>query len=241
MRLTASTCRKNLQKKKITDVFSFSVSLWETKLTTIILRSHNPPNITDHCPLFCMPIKRGSLMATVHSGPPDLIQPLQQDNGGWPRPFVEPLWWSPEKDQIWVATPLCDWCRPDPISGLSQATLVEVQLQLVWICLFKCPYLQHKVEKPWSKDSKRGNSVILSFVPFLLLFHVHLQSHSVHLQSHFFACCWSLLRQKTSRLPATSNTICTQSLVGRSTVLSIQMYFYCWVDAGDASDQSAAE
>lgn len=54
MHSTASTCQKR-------------ITLTKSAPTT--------PNTTEHCPLFCIPIKNGSLLATVHSGHSDPINP----------------------------------------------------------------------------------------------------------------------------------------------------------------------
>lgn len=39
-----------------------------TMITSATKSVPTTPHVTDHCPLFCIPIKSGSLLATVHSG-----------------------------------------------------------------------------------------------------------------------------------------------------------------------------
>lgn len=127
VQLAAYTCQKNdlpTQNQLQTIGFCFSLSLWNQPVVTIITSTTKSvpttPHITDHWPLFCIPIKSGSPLATLTPSAP---------SNGTAEADCSPLWThcnglQRETRSVWP--PLCDWCWPDPSSGLSQ--------RLRWTC-----------------------------------------------------------------------------------------------------------
>lgn len=131
--------------------------------------SHNPPHhrplsiilhtnkewvTAGHCPFRTLwphpppPIGRRRL-TTAHCGPFVMV-PRERSTFGWPAL----LWLMPAWPQQW------------PVAKV----LVDAQLQLVWVCLFKCPRQPQEVWTPWNREFRRGSSFFLSSC--LLLLHL---------------------------------------------------------------------
>ena len=68
--------------------------------------------------------------------------PRERSRFGWPAL----LWLMPAWPQQW------------PVAKV----LVDVQLQLAWICLFKCRRQPQEVWTPWNREFERGSSFFLS-------------------------------------------------------------------------------
>lgn len=67
--------------------------------------------------------------------------PRERSTFGWPAL----LWLMPAWPQQW------------PVAKV----LVDAQLQLVWVCLFKCPRQPQEVWTPWNREFERGSPFFL--------------------------------------------------------------------------------